>query len=702
MKRIFTLVSMMVAFGALSASAATYYVKPDGDDDNDGQSWDTAFATPNKGFSTINVGANRGSDLIIDTGTYALTGAIGCNGGSGESKRSFVSSRTGNPNDVVLYSDGTFECLRLASYIQVSGITFSNGVNIVGGSPAGGIRFAGSKPNNVGEHPTIVSNCIVTCCQNVYGSGTNGAAVVLYYNDLLVDSVIRNNAATKWCGGGVLMVDYTHANRVTGGPVMKGCRIEGNSAESNGAGVHVANYSSRNLNAFGSTDVTIEDCEIIGNSAANGAGLLCVTNMTVTMTGCIMSNNVATGNSGGVRLENGCNLSMRDSVVSENRAGSGAGIDVISKTASLITALSCSNTEIRGNIGTGSGGGVRAYGNSKVFFDDCLVESNKRPKTGGGVDVVPHSTFAPVLSCKGTVFRSNEAENAGGAVGISGLGQAFFDECRFDNNHAVTASQQDDHGGGGIFLYGQTIDERGYCSVSNCVFAGNASNTRAGGMGGTWNKCYFGGAIVNCVFTNNISRLQGGGLVIRDNVSDAFNPDPPIIRNCLFAFNSTTNLTTDTNGGAVMFAAYSNITLENCTIVSNNICNTAGFKSGGIHHRYGGKLKNCIVAFNTVQDNLEGDSWTLNEAAYQNCCGWPGVSKFTAANGCVAADPKFVDPANGDFTLQPGSPCKNAGANAAWMADATDLLGNPRIAGDAVDIGCYEFEIFSGLRVILR
>ena len=699
---LFAMASLFALPFASNAAINTYYVSPSGKDTNDGLSWGKAFATPNNGFSTINDSDNRGSELIIAPGKYQLTSAIGCNGGSSEAKRSHVRSSTGNPEDVVIYSDGTFECLRLGYYIQISGITFSNGVNRAG-CAAGGIRFAGAKANNPGEHPGIVSNCIITCCQNIFGSGTNGAAVVMYYNDLLVDSVIRNNTATKWCGAGVLMVDYANANRTTGGPTMKGCRIEGNSAESNGAGVYVANYSAASMHDFSVTDVNIVDCEIIGNNAVNGAGLLCTTNMTVTMTGCVVSNNTATSNSGGLRLDGGCNLSMKDCLVSGNRAGSGVGADVIGRNNSLITTLSCSNTVFRGNVAAASGGGVRAYGTGMVSLDDCVVEAN-HAVTGGGVDIVPSGTSVPVLSCKDTVFCANVATNSGGAVRVHQYGSASFDGCRFDGNSTTSDSNANEYGGGAIFISGQTLATRGYCSVSNSVFASNTSNSRGGAMGGTWKTLNFGGSIVNCVFTNNASILQGGALAMRDDTSSANNPEPPIIRNCLFAFNETRNTTAsvDSNGGAILLVTYSDITFENCTIVSNNVCNTGNYKSGGIHHRYGGKLKNCIVAFNTKCGAATDDSWALSNNAYINCCGYPAVSKFTAANGCIAADPKFVDPANGDFSLQASSPCRDKGVYADWMATAFDLLGKKRIVGDYVDIGCFEYCPIPGLMIIVR
>ena len=79
---------------------------------------------------------------------------------------------------------------------------------------------------------------------------------------------------------------------------------------------------------------------------------------------------------------------------------------------------------------------------------------------------------------------------------------------------------------------------------------------------------------------------------------------------------------------------------------------------------------------------------------------------FLSENGCITADPKFVDPANGDFRLQTDSPCVNKGLNADWMTTneidpvtgkrkkVLDLAGSLRISpkreGARVDIGCYE------------
>ena len=650
---IFVAASLCALPLASIAAINTYYVSPSGNDSNDGLSWGKAFASPKKGFSTINAEANRGSTLIIDSGTYALTSAIGCTGGSSEAERSIVKSRTGNPNDVIFDAQGTHEGLRLASYITVSGITVSNGVNTVDGTkcPAAGIRFANTSGSE--DYEIIVSNCVVTCCTNVFPDGMHGAAVDIIGHNLLVDSVVRNNSSLHANGAGVIIVNRTD---VKGPPKMLRCRIEGNSSAKAGGGVYIsANNNADTGKSGGRTMVEIEDCEIIGNTSVNiGSGVYMPGYHETKMTRCRIANNkvVTSGvNGGGLRFEKG-SVTMVDCVVEGNEAGAGAGVDIVP------TAKS------------------------------------------------PDSAIA-TLVCTNTIFRGNEANVAGGAVRIYQYGRAFFDDCKFEGNKTTETTASEQTGGGGVWLSHQGSDASmpyGYCSVSNCVFGGNISGTRAGGLGGTWNT-NFCGVVVNTIFTNNQSRFQGGGLCIRES---KVNPNPAIIRNCLFAFNETTydGTSLDSNGGGVLLVTESNIIMENCTIVSNNIRNTGNYKSGGIHQRWGGTLKNCIVAFNTKCGRPEDTAYWNNDSAitaanYINCCSDRAITKFTEENGCFAADPKFVDAAHGDFALQMSSPCVDKGANDGWMTTAKDLVGHKRIIGDFVDIGCYEYKPIPGMMLML-
>ena len=47
------------------------------------------------------------------------------------------------------------------------------------------------------------------------------------------------------------------------------------------------------------------------------------------------------------------------------------------------------------------------------------------------------------------------------------------------------------------------------------------------------------------------------------------------------------------------------------------------------------------------------------------------------------------------------SPCINTGTNLAWMDQAVDLAGNPRIQDGTADIGAFEMLAFQGLRFYL-
>jgi hypothetical protein len=61
------------------------------------------------------------------------------------------------------------------------------------------------------------------------------------------------------------------------------------------------------------------------------------------------------------------------------------------------------------------------------------------------------------------------------------------------------------------------------------------------------------------------------------------------------------------------------------------------------------------------------------------------------SNVWILADPRFIDSTNGDFHLQSNSPCINGGNN-LYVGSSTDLDGNPRVVGEAIDIGAYEYQ----------
>jgi hypothetical protein len=124
--------------------------------------------------------------------------------------------------------------------------------------------------------------------------------------------------------------------------------------------------------------------------------------------------------------------------------------------------------------------------------------------------------------------------------------------------------------------------------------------------------------------------------------------------------------------------------LNNCTLTRNLAFIISDHFGGPANGEGSGAMNNCILFGNTNQI-LFGNT---NQSFCQDCY-YPGM--LEGGNNWYG-DPLFVD-TNGwaNLRLQSNSPCINAGNN-SYITSATDLDGNPRIAGGTVDIGAYEFQ----------
>jgi len=119
--------------------------------------------------------------------------------------------------------------------------------------------------------------------------------------------------------------------------------------------------------------------------------------------------------------------------------------------------------------------------------------------------------------------------------------------------------------------------------------------------------------------------------------------------------------------------------LNNCTLTGNS---AGAYPSSLLDYAQAGGTMNCtlnnsIVSLNTAPHEANYDFSTLNYC-------WTADPQFVAP-------PQFVPPGSENLRLLPNSPCINAGNN-SYVTNATDLDGNPRIAGGTVDIGAYEFQ----------
>jgi hypothetical protein len=91
----------------------------------------------------------------------------------------------------------------------------------------------------------------------------------------------------------------------------------------------------------------------------------------------------------------------------------------------------------------------------------------------------------------------------------------------------------------------------------------------------------------------------------------------------------------------------------------------------------------------------EAESISITYSNIQGGPAWPANPDFRRADfwpgtGNINEDPRFLDQLNGDFHLTNNSPCIDAGDNLDPDLQTTDIEGNPRIVGPAVDMGAFE------------
>jgi len=338
-------------------------------------------------------------------------------------------------------------------------------------------------------------------------------------------------------------------------------------------------------------------------------------------------------------------------------------------------------------IRNGNGGGGIACVLSSPAITNCTISGNT---ASGGGGIYCDRSSPTITNC---TISGNSASNYGGGIACVVSSSPAITNCTISGN-SVSASE---YGGGGIFCVVSSSPV-----ITNCTISGNTASDG----GGIYCRYSSSPTITNCTIIGNTAGVFGGGIYCSDTSS-------PTITNCTISAN------TATEGGGGIYCYSSSPAITNCTITGN----TADYGGGISSHFASPTITNCTITGNTA-DVLGGGIYCFYSSSptVKNTILWGnttweivGLSStititysdidedgIAGTNGNIRQDPLFVDPANGNFHLQPNSPCIDAATSD--NAPTTDMEGNPRYDDPSMpntgggtypyyDIGAFEYQL---------
>jgi predicted outer membrane repeat protein len=371
------------------------YVSPTGDNGNSGLTADDPFKTIYHAMSVIIINDSTPRNIYLLDGTFSPSG-------NGEYfPVNFMDNLhiTGTADSLVTL-DAEFSAGVVRMYYaqnnRVSDLT------ITGGSQSG-IYLRNSDP--VIERLFITGN----------NSGGKGGGIYCYESNPELNElgITNNNAATQ--GGGIYVWESSLQ--------IDNMLLQGNSASAGGGGLFVS--SNENHTSI------LSHIDFIGNSAGSGGGIY--SGIPVTVNHCSFSENVATGNGGGLCVQD--SIWLTGSVISNNSAEGGGGFYAGSYSGFAML----DSVDITGNIAADRGGGVLCDETSKVYLNNVIISGNNAGDRGGGINCSRNS----FLSLSATTIAHNHG-SVGGGIAWSLYPNAIFDTVNRCNIYLNTAPMGSD------------------------------------------------------------------------------------------------------------------------------------------------------------------------------------------------------------------------------------------------------------------
>ena len=753
MKSIQTLISLaVVALGSLTvfnAGATVHYVNPNNPAPVPPY---TSWATAATNIQAAVNAASGGDTVLVTNGVYQ-TGTTEADGENRVAINNQVNLRSVNGPTVTVIvgawdaktnGPNAVRCVYLNQGATLSGFILTNGATVAVGTELGGGVFCNSSG-------CVVSNCVIT--GNAAFSEGGGAYGGILINCTLSGNLAATGGGAYACAMTNCVVTGNQASTAGGGLYggkTANCTVVSNSAPV-GSGVDDGNFDNCIIyynfpaNIYPPTSSMAYCCTI-----SPGQGMGNITNAPVFVnpgggdfhlsanSPCINSGNNAdinfpTDRDGNSRIVGGTVDLGAYEFQSPLRFVNVSNLTPVSPYTNWVTAA----TNIQAAINAANAGdyivvtdGVYSAGGQTIYGISNRVAVNKAvtvasvngpgstliggPKVNGPGIRCAYLTNGAVLI--GFTLTNGTADTSGDLINEQSGGCAWCEPgSAAISNCVLTAGYANEYGGGvvrGILnnctLLGNTAFIAGggawQSTLNNCLVNSNRliQGFGGGGISGgianntliTSNTAFSGGGacaatLNNCVLYRNFAQESGGGGIsnVMNNCLIVLNTADgggagvarSVLNDCILATNNAAN----SDGGGALGGS-----LVNCTIIGNSAVAGGGAADGAV-------LENCIVYDNSnfsITPNYTTDC-TLNYCCTVPLPGSQGnpTNPPDGGMGNITNDPGLVNPAAGNFQLQSNSPCINSGDN-AYVTNATDYAGDPRVIGGTVDVGAYEYQ----------
>jgi len=525
--------------------------------------------------------------------------------------------------------------------------------------------------------------------------------------------VLTNTLSANTAGHSPTYISYGGGIHVDGGaPTIQGNNITGNAAH-------------QNYRGYG------------GGISLEGSAAQVISNT--------VQENTASASSyqnegGGIALRNGDQSTLRGNRVLTNSANASAGPGVgggIMIDASGPVTLT--GNLIQGNHASenaaGWGGGLEVASNSSVVISGNIIQQNyaSRNAEGAGGGVLIESDSSAYLyqnriltNTAGYTDTASQGSPSGGGVALLSAGAVEMVSNTLRGNIACPF---DDGRGGGIYAQESlTVTLTGNIIVSNTASAGNTGSFGSTGRGGGLYVDFESALVVTGdVWQMNVASAvgvgYGGGLYLED--SDLTLYDSDVLSNSTgggsdgyggglyargdaaisiararFMENSAQE------GGALRFLWVDSAHITNTLIVRNQAAWGAGLLIMGeahfLHTTIAGNTGdegvyvsdgadacfiNTIIAGHSVGLYADGYVRMDNTLWHDNSTDLVEDEGFVLTFNDYRGDPDFVNPAGGDYHINPGSAALDRGEDEDI---AEDIDGEPRPWGSGPDLGADE------------